>query len=90
MLASAVAGGLDPNDPAARAALKEIEDAVGARAAELARAAGTNVTDAITEDATNEVLDQARKQKGRKSKVARQLASRKKVVSDVRSNFTGR
>ena len=90
MLASAVAGGLDPNDPAARAALKEIEDAVGARAAELARAAGTNVTDAIAEDATNEVLDQARKQKGRKSKVARQLASRKKVVSDVRSNFTGR
>jgi TP901 family phage tail tape measure protein len=90
LLASAVAGGLDPNDPAARQALKEIESQVGQKAEELARKAGSAVTDAIAEEATDEILKQSSKQKGKKAQVAKQLASRKKVVSDVRSNFTGR
>lgn len=88
MLGSAIAGGLDPNDPSARKALKEIELQVGKRAADLARNAGTSVTDAVLAQATDEILAESKNAKGAQSKVAKQLESRKKVIGDVRGKFT--
>jgi TP901 family phage tail tape measure protein len=88
MLGSAIAGGLDPNNPEARKALKEIEQQVGRRATELAKNAGTSVTDGILTQATDEVLAESKKAKGMKSQVASQLESRKKVIGDVRGKFT--
>jgi TP901 family phage tail tape measure protein len=88
MLGSAIAGGLDPNNPEARKALKEIEQQVGRRATELAKNAGTSVTDGILTQATDEVLAESKKAKGMQSQVASQLESRKKVIGDVRGKFT--
>ena len=89
LLSSAISGGLDPNDPAARKALKEIEDQIGQRAAELARKAGVAVTDPILASATDEILEQSKNTKGMKADVARKLDSRKYVFGDNRSDYTG-
>jgi TP901 family phage tail tape measure protein len=87
MLSSAVAGGLDPNNPEARKALKEIEQQVGRKASDLAKNAGGSVTDGILAQATDQVLEDAKKAKGMKSQVASQLESRKLVLGDVRGKF---
>ena len=88
LLSSAVAGGLDPKNPAARKALKEIEQQVGRKAVELAKNAGTAVTDGVLTQATDAVLMDSKKAKGMSSQVASQLESRKKVIGDVRGRFT--
>ena len=88
LLGTAVAGGLDINDPQARQALKEIEVEVGKRAVALARAAGTGVTDAIISSAVKEINQEAIAAGGSKAQVASQIESRRYVLGDVRSTYT--
>jgi TP901 family phage tail tape measure protein len=87
LLSSAISGGLDPEDPAARKALKEIEDEVGREARRLAAAAGEKVTDPILANAADEIIKQSKAMGGKKEEVARQLESRKRVLGDSRSDY---
>lgn len=88
MLSTAISGGLDSNNPDQRKALKNIEISIGKRAAELAKKAGTGVTDAILASATDEILKESKATGGTEAKVAKILESRKNVVGDYRGKFT--